>query len=285
MARINIEEECFSRLGRLTDLLGVEAREALGTLAFLWHDSQDILKTHGSLEDILDWCRLTKTPKDTQDLWINSLCKARFLSKVDADLFLIHGNHVQIDNRLKHYEKSKKGADATRKKWEEFRANNEGHRKATGTPQAHQGHAPTTLKTKQNKTNQNKTNQNTTKQSNEEGGQPNSEELASLVFPPELESCNHLWLARGVKPKQLETMLQAFPDPSFILGEAKKAVAWEEANPQRRKKDFARFLNNWLARAWDSRRVLPTKRNEAEEREALNRAAAKEALRLMGVEE
>jgi hypothetical protein len=109
-------------------------------------------------------------------------------------------------------------------------------------------------------------------------------EQSSIVFPDGVDQLSSLWLARGVKPKQLETMLQAFPDPSFILGEAKKAVAWEEANPQRRKKDFARFLNNWLARAWDSRRVLPTKRNEAEEREAMNRDAVQKALRLMGVE-
>jgi hypothetical protein len=136
--------------------------------------------------------------------------------------------------------------------------------------------------TEHNTTPQNTTEQNTTRQTDV---QRNSEELASLEFPIQLQGCHEIWLARGVKPKQLETMLQAFPDPSFILGEAKKAVAWEEANPQRRKKDFARFLNNWLARAWDSRRVLPTKRNESEEREALNRAAAKEALRLMGVEE
>ena len=111
-------------------------------------------------------------------------------------------------------------------------------------------------------------------------------EQSSIVFPDGVSELSELWLARGVKPKQLETMLQAFPDSSFIMGEAKKAVAWEEANPQRRKKDFARFLNNWLARAWDSRRFIPHQKNnnDGELREATNALAAKEALRLMGVE-
>jgi heme-degrading monooxygenase HmoA len=155
--RLNIEEECFSRLSRLVDFVGCEAREALGTLAFLWHDSQDILKTHGTFDEVIDWCRLNKCTQEMQNKWIAALCKARFLTETDAGVFLIHGNETQIDNRLKHYEKSKKGADATRKKWEQFRANKEGHRPATGTPQAGHCHAPTTPKTKQSKTKQENT--------------------------------------------------------------------------------------------------------------------------------
>jgi hypothetical protein len=113
-------------------------------------------------------------------------------------------------------------------------------------------------------------------------------EQSSIVFPDGVSELSELWQSRSVKPKQLETMLQAFPEPAFIMGEARKAVAWEEANPARRKKDFARFLNNWLARAWDSRRVLPqggARLNTAEQREANNRAAAEEALRMIGGEE
>lgn len=288
MARLNIEEECFARLSRLVDFVGCEAREALGTLAFLWHDSQDILKTHGTFDEVVDWCRLNKCTQETQIKWVTALCKSRFLTETDDGLFLIHGNETQIDNRLKHYEKSKKGADATRRKWEQFRSNREGHRPTTGTPQARHGHAPTTPKTKQNKTNQNKANQTTTRQDNEGVVQPNPSGLTSLEFPVEVNGCVELWQSRGVKPNQLSAMLQAFPEPAFIMGEARKAVAWEEANPARRKKDFARFLNNWLARAWDSRRVLPqggARMNTAEQREANNRAAAEEALRLIGGEE
>lgn len=158
--RINIEEECFARLSKLVDLLGCDAREALGTLAFLWHDSQDILKDHGSFEEIVDWCRLTKFAEEDQARWIKTLCKARFLTEVEPGLFLIHGNETQIENRMKHLEKSKKGAESTRKKWEEMRAKGKGHRKATGHATgpavADQNQTTTTLNTLQGITLQDK---------------------------------------------------------------------------------------------------------------------------------
>jgi len=109
-------------------------------------------------------------------------------------------------------------------------------------------------------------------------------EQPSVVFPDGVGELKSLWLERGVKPTQLDAMLSAFPDAAFIKGEALKAVAWEESNPARRKKDFARFLNNWLARAWDSRRVAPSRQSDGEAREAHNAMAAKAALKLMGVE-
>jgi len=127
--RLNIEEECFSRLSRFVDLMGIDAREALGTLAFLWHDSQDELKTQGTFDEIVDWCRITKLTKDDQERWIKTLCRARFLTEVETGVFLIHGNLSQIDNKLKHLNKSRKGGEATRLKWEMRR---EGHRPTTG---------------------------------------------------------------------------------------------------------------------------------------------------------
>jgi len=287
MARINIEEECFSRLSKLVDLLGCDAREALGTLAFLWHDSQDILKDHGTTEEISDWLRITKLPESEQTRWIKTLCKARFLTEVEPGFFLIHGNETQIENRLKHLEKSKKGAESTRRKWEEMRAKKKGHRQATGhatgIPQAGQCHATTTPNTIQGNAIQDNARQDNTRQSNV---QSNPGGLSSQVeaFPNDLISLQSLWLERGVKPTQLDAMLLAFPDSAFIKGEALKAVAWEESNPARRKKDFARFLNNWLARAWDSRRVAPSRQSDGEAREAHNAMAAKAALKLMGVE-
>jgi len=127
--RLNIEEECFSRLSRFVDLMGIDAREALGTLAFLWHDSQDELKTQGTFDEIVDWCRITKLTKDDQERWIKTLCRARFLTEVETGVFLIHGNLSQIDNKLKHLNKSRKGGEATRLKWEMRR---EGHSPTTG---------------------------------------------------------------------------------------------------------------------------------------------------------
>ena len=46
MARVNIEEECFAsgRLRKFSRAIGSE-HAALGYLSFLWHDSQDELRT------------------------------------------------------------------------------------------------------------------------------------------------------------------------------------------------------------------------------------------------
>lgn len=49
---------------------------------------------------------------------------------------------------------------------------------------------------------------------------------------------------------------QAYPYLD-VLGEIRKAHAWEVANPSLRKVNRARFLGNWLARAQDSNRRRP----------------------------
>ena len=133
--------------------------------------------------------------------------------------------------------------------------------------------------TEQNRTEQDRTEQDKTEQNTRS-------ERSEIVFPDGVAELESLWLSRSVKPNQLEAMLEAFPEPNWLMREARKAVAWEEANPTRRKKDFARFLNNWLSRAWDSRKVpgsYQQRANDGEAREAQNALAAKEALRLLGI--
>jgi hypothetical protein len=90
---------------------------------------------------------------------------------------------------------------------------------------------------------------------------------------------------RGVKAAITCSWVEAFPEPSWVMQEIRKALSWEVSNPGRRKKDFGRFMTNWLTRSWDSRRVPQYGGNKAEQREAHNAAAAKEALKLMGIEE
>jgi hypothetical protein len=55
----------------------------------------------------------------------------------------------------------------------------------------------------------------------------------------------------------LDTLAQRYPTLD-VLAESRKALAWIEANPSRRKtaKGMPRFLVNWLNRATDSGRVL-----------------------------
>ena len=46
----------------------------------------------------------------------------------------------------------------------------------------------------------------------------------------------------------LESSAEAFPDVD-LLSEARKARAWEQSNPTRKKKQVRRFLGNWWSRA------------------------------------
>lgn len=150
MPRVNLEQDCWSRIAKLAGLMGCTDREAAGTLGFLWHDSQDILRINGTCEEIVDWAHLYGLSADEIDRWISGMIKARFLTDSGDGTYLIHGNEVQIDNRVNSLKKSQKGGEATRRKWEviKAKANAEGGqagratsladaslRQATATPQ------------------------------------------------------------------------------------------------------------------------------------------------------
>lgn len=60
---------------------------------------------------------------------------------------------------------------------------------------------------------------------------------------------------RDVSSKITGSWEMAYPDPAWVIGEIHKAIAWENANPTRRKKDFGRFMTNWLNKGWDRRRI------------------------------
>lgn len=73
--------------------------------------------------------------------------------------------------------------------------------------------------------------------------------------------------SRGVKPALQKTWIDAYPDLAWVRSEIGKAITWEAANPHKRKKDFGRFMTNWLARGWDrSRAMLPSNPTSAPRR-------------------
>jgi hypothetical protein len=64
---------------------------------------------------------------------------------------------------------------------------------------------------------------------------------------------------RRVTADAQKAWLDAYPDPPWVEQQILKAVAWEIANPKKRKKNFAHFINNWLSRDWDKHRsTLPS---------------------------
>lgn len=69
------------------------------------------------------------------------------------------------------------------------------------------------------------------------------------------ENLFNLFLARKVTENQWNALLAAYPDRPWVVQEINRAVNWEEANPQRKKKNFAAFITRWLAKGWDTRRI------------------------------
>lgn len=60
MARVNVEERAFSECGRFQKFCrqaGIGEKLAMGTLVFLWHDSQAMGRSSGSQDEILMWSR------------------------------------------------------------------------------------------------------------------------------------------------------------------------------------------------------------------------------------
>lgn len=56
---------------------------------------------------------------------------------------------------------------------------------------------------------------------------------------------------RNVTKETQQAFLDAYPDPKWVAQQAFKALAWEVMNPAKKKKNFPRFLGNWLSRGWD----------------------------------
>jgi len=131
-------------------------------------------------------------------------------------------------------------------------------------------------RTEHNNTEQNRTEQNITLLAQ-------TDKSASLSYPSEYLELSDVFDQRMVKAKITCSWVRAYPDAEWVMQEIRKALAWEVANPQRRKKDFGRFMTNWLSRSWDSRKSNQGM-NKAEQRDAHNAAAAKEALRILGIE-
>jgi hypothetical protein len=116
--------------------MGTDVREALGTVACLWRNSQDLIKTHGTKNEIIEWSSLFKLSDEVCEKWILALEKARFISRLENDDFKIHGNEIQIENRIAKTHRASKGAKALQKKLREMKALQAGSKQASSKQQA-----------------------------------------------------------------------------------------------------------------------------------------------------
>jgi hypothetical protein len=109
--------------------------------------------------------------------------------------------------------------------------------------------------TEQNRTEQNRTEQDTTYSASSEKNSLSHPEAYGLVFD--------VFADRGVEPEITSRWVDAFPDPAWVVSEVRKALAWEGANSSRKKKNFGRFMTNWLNRGWDRRRIDAPRQNQS----------------------
>lgn len=72
---------------------------------------------------------------------------------------------------------------------------------------------------------------------------------------PELLSSESILKSRKIKRQLQDRWIETYKDAQFISHELNKAEDWLVANQHKApKRDYGRFLNNWLGRAWDQHR-------------------------------
>lgn len=67
-------------------------------------------------------------------------------------------------------------------------------------------------------------------------------------------------VSEEVQSRWIEAFVPMGTTSTWLCNEIRKCVAWEAANPTRRKKNFPRYATNWLNRAWDRRSTKDVRR-------------------------
>ena len=105
-----------------------------------------------------------------------------------------------------------------------------------------------------------------------QGRAPSNELLeANRDYPNEYFSIHEILKSRNVPENLTKVWLNTYPDAEWVVGEVKKATAWEASNPRNKKIHFGAYLTNWMNRCWDKRPMQ--KQHSADTRETGNRDA------------
>lgn len=235
MARVNLEERLFgdARLNRLCRRLKWSIREALGCVSWLWHDSQERLRTEASFDDIADWVRAASDEEATAI--VKALCEAEFITAVTENTFRIHGNEKHVAAHSQRLAAAKNAGLVNR---ERLTRSTERLTEKPISVNSMQGNAV---------------------QCNSIQFNSEKEECTELEAAP--SSCSAIYeesplaefLSRAkIKPKTVALWVATYGDPGWIRQELYKAIAWLDANPKKApKKRYAHFIGSWLGRGWE----------------------------------
>jgi hypothetical protein len=119
VVRTNVEQRFFPILRKLVRESKLNKQFVLGSAVFLWSNSQYEKAAEGSYEDILHWCELNRTKKAAK--LINFFVYFGILEKKTENIFRIKGNISQIDSINKYHERTAKGGESTKKRWEQIK--------------------------------------------------------------------------------------------------------------------------------------------------------------------
>lgn len=95
MADVTINEVAFgeARLVKLARVMNSSFAEALGILALVWHESQELKRTNATKEEILEWCRIDG---ERGEHVLRSLVESRYLVPDSEGKYEIRGNSRRL---------------------------------------------------------------------------------------------------------------------------------------------------------------------------------------------
>lgn len=228
MARVNVETRALAenRFADLSEELGQGKAFALGVLVFFWHDSQEreiVEADRATIENFI------AAPKGQRASIFNALLANQYLTETDEGVFEIRGNRKHGEFLRRQRQSGSLGGKSRGSK----RPLSDDTSPAK-PPNAIQCNS---MQFKEEK------------------------KIAPSAPPDRYEAVGGYTLLGSVFQERKITQdvqrrwQEAFPDTEWVVTTIQKALAWEAANPIRRKKNFAAFVTNWMNRDWDKRRT------------------------------
>lgn len=292
--RVNVETRAFaeSRFRSLMRIMQWQPARTIGTLVILWHDSQEALKAFATREEINSW--LEGDSDDELDKLFMALLQTKYIVRsVREDLFEIRGNKKHVEA---HQQRAVAAAKGGKKSGQARRSNSP--KKSNGSNGNEARASEKEASGSKNEPNavqsiaaHNIAAHSTTQRSVSDQEQliplepiqaPRPEKSSTRVAPkaiprgavPEFNDHRLTGLLEGVSENLQRVWIQNYGDVAWLNAELLKAHVWCTANPQKRPKDFGKFMSNWLNKGWEShRKGIPSRRLTSAE---VNQEAARD---------
>lgn len=276
MSRVNVETRALAenRFFDFAELLKLERWQAIGLLVYFWHDSQERKVWRGTREQLQKFIPVKLSDRSKV---FDALLECEYVAKSgESDLFAIKGNrkHVEamtslLEARAKAGAKGGKRSSELRSKTKELgpsktQATSEANGKQVlefACSNAMQGNAEQSIAEQSDSTQSNALQKN--KEAVGSDGPPPTRAASSPRGPIDDFKGDELveqYLNEVTKETQ-KAWLKVYPGAQWIGEEIKRAHIWMTTNPQKKSKNFARFMSNWLSRSFESyRKGLPSRR-------------------------